>query len=351
MDSSWVTWRDRESELAGLTVAVLFGGAGGEREVSITSGTSMATALEGTQRVGEVHRVEISPSGSWCLGGRDRTALEGVQALPKDTLFLLGLHGGPGEDGRMQAFLEVCGKRYTGSGPMASATCMDKRRAREAVEAVGLSVAKGHLVKREAFRADSNMEIAAILALGPGPWFVKPNCGGSSVAVTRACDRNAIEQGLLKALEIEPDVLVEQAQPGLEVTCGVVGNRGEHLETLPLVEILPKDGRFFDYEEKYAKDGASENCPPKHLAEDAIALIQSRALTAYQAAGCDGYARIDFMVEGAKEPIFLEANTLPGFTPRSLLPLAAAKSGVAFTELCLEVCSRALARFERSPIR
>ena len=351
MESSWVTWPGRADELSALTVAVLYGGSGGEREVSLKSGRAVLDALGGDPRLGGVHPIEVAADGRWNLDGVVLSAANAVQTLPDDTLLFLGLHGSPGEDGRMQAFLELCGHRYTGSGPMASATCMDKRRAREAVAARAVRVAPGHLVRQEAFQEDCEGELAAVQGLGDGPWFVKPNCGGSSVGVTCAADREALRSGLLRALEVEPDALVEVAQPGIEVTCGVVGNRGEAPVLLPVVEILPKEGRFFDYAEKYDEDGAREVCPPENLSPEAAARVQARALAAYRATGCEGYARIDFIADGEAEPVFLEVNTLPGFTPRSILPQAAAATGVSFADLCLELCARALTRFERSPLR
>lgn len=349
--TSWVTWPARSEALARQPVVVLFGGTSGERDVSLSSGQAVLAALEGDDRVGRLHAVEIAEDGRWGVDGVQISAPNAVQALPEDALYLLALHGSPGEDGRMQAFLELCGRRYTGAGPMASATCMDKRRAREAVAAAQVRVSPACLVSRERFADDPAADLAALSALGPGPWFVKPNCGGSSVGVTRAGDEAELRRGLESALEVEPDALVELGQEGIEVTCGVVGNRGERPVLLPVVEILPRDGRFFDYAEKYEADGALELCPPKHLSPQAAARVQARALSAYRATGCEGYARIDFIVDREAEPVFLEANTLPGFTPRSILPRAAEVAGVGFAELCLELCARALARFERSPLR
>jgi len=228
---------------------------------------------------------------------------------------------------------------------------MDKRRARQAVEAVGLVVAAGRFVSREEWAQRPDGVLTALHALGAGPWFVKPNVGGSSVNLVR------IEQGHELAGAVEgvlaggEDVLVEAGQEGLEVTAGIVGNRGQEPVLLPIIEILPGESAFFDYREKYSEDGAREVCPPQQLSQPSAARIQERALSAYRALGCEGYARIDFIVPGAGvtgdvEPVFLEANTLPGFTARSLLPLAAAATGVDFRGLCLELCVRALQRFD-----
>lgn len=331
-------------------MVVLHGGPGGEREVSLESGRAVLAALGGEAPPGRVLGVEVTEDGRWVVGEETLPAHRAVDALPHGALVLLALHGSPGEDGRMQSFLELCGLRYTGAGPLASATCMDKRRAREAAAEAGVRVAAGLLVTREAWSEDPEPVVDAACALGPGPWFVKPNCGGSSVGVYRADAPEALGASLAAALEFEDDVLVEQAQEGLELTCGIVGNRDQEAVLLPVVEILPRGNRFFDYGQKYDEDGARELCPPEHLSAEAAERVQDRALAVYRATGCEGYARVDFVARDGEEPVFLEVNTLPGFTPRSILPRAAAATGVSFRELCLELCARALNRFERSPL-
>jgi D-alanine-D-alanine ligase len=354
-DASWLSWPRRVKQLADTPVVVLFGGRSGEREVSLESGRAMAAALAEDQPPASVSPVELNAQGLWIVDGVEREAREALEHLPPEALFVLGLHGSPGEDGRMQAFLELCGRRYTGAGPMASATCMDKRRARQAVVDAGVAVAPGLLVSREDWAARSEAALEHALSLGPGPWFIKPNCGGSSLGVARAKSGAELRAGLETALELELDALVEQGQAGLEVTCAVIGNRFEVPVLLPVVEIVPAQGRFFTYDEKYDPQGATEFCPPEHLTPAAAERVQERALAAYRATGCEGYARVDFIVPeqalgGEGEPVFLELNTLPGFTPRSILPLAAAVTGADFRDLCLELCARALARFERNPL-
>lgn len=347
VEGTWTTWESSLEELSGLEVVVLYGGIGGEREVSLTSGGAVLAALADAP-LGRVIGVEIQADGSWLFGGRSLPAPEAVAALPADALYFLGLHGSPGEDGRMQAFLELCGKRYTGSGPIASGVGMDKRRSREAAAAVGTRVAPGVLVSREEFASEPDRAVNGILALGDGPFFCKPNCGGSSVGVTRAQTESELRAGIARALEEEPDVLVELGQAGVEVTAGFIGNRGEELTALPLVEIQPRSGSFFDYEEKYDAQGAVELCPPESLDSATCERVQERAAACYRALGIEGYARIDWLVEPGGEPVFLEANTLPGFTPRSILPRAAAETGVSFEALCLELITRALKRTPRS---
>jgi len=354
-DASWTTWRARRAELARTAVVVLYGGESSEREVSCRSGRALARALaEADPRDGapvpeRVIEVEIDAEGRWNVDGLPRSAPEALLALPGEALFVLGLHGGAGEDGRLQGFLEVARRRYTGSGPAASALCMDKRRTREAAAAAGVRVAPGRLVGRD---APIPRATPALVDLGGPPWFVKPNRGGSSVGVSRVPAAGELGAAIEAVHAGGDDALVEVGQDGLEVTCGVIGEAPGELVLLPVVEIVPKEGRFFDYQEKYSADGAGEHCPPRALCAASAERVQERAAAVYRAAGCAGYARIDFIVPpegvgGEAEPVLLEVNTLPGFTARSILPQAAAATGVSFRELCLELCARALERFER----
>ncbi len=345
-DPSWLTWPEHEEALARTPVVLLLGGTSEEREVSLWSGTAMAEALASATPPQAVHRVEVTSEGNWIVDGEGLSPPVAIERLPRAALFVLGLHGSGGEDGRMQAFLELSGRRYTGAGPAASTLCMDKHLARLAAEAAGMPVSPAHLVRRSAWSEDAERELSAVLALGGGPWFVKPSRGGSSVGVSCADDAAALRTGIDAALEVGDQVLVEMAIEGLEVTVGVLGNEGQEPVLLPVTEILPKSGQFFDFDQKYTAGGATEICPPEHLSPQVAGEVQDRALEVYRATGCEGYARIDFIVGDGREAIFLEANTLPGFTARSILPLAAAATGVDFRGLCLELCARALARFE-----
>lgn len=354
--ADWTTWGERSGELARTQVVVLGGGSSAEREVSLTSSRAIAEALGrpgGEQRAlpASVCEVEVDPAGRWCVEGVALSPERALERLPADALYFLGLHGGAGEDGRVQAFLEVAGRRYTGAGPAASQLCMDKRRARQAVEAVRVVVAPGRFISREEWAERPDEVLADLHGLGLAPWFVKPNGGGSSVDLVRVAGERDLPGAVEGVLARGDDVLVEAGQDGLEVTAGIVGNRGQEPVLLPIVEILPRQAAFFDYREKYSSAGAREVCPPEQLAPASAERVQDRALCAYRALGCEGYARLDFIVppagvSGDAEPVFLEANTLPGFTARSLLPQAAAATGVDFRGLCLELCARALARFE-----
>jgi D-alanine-D-alanine ligase len=325
------------------TVAVLLGGRSPEREVSLRSGAAVLRALAG----GSVERLlslEIEPDGRWKFEGRSLPALEALGAVPRGTLFFLALHGGEGEDGSIQGLLATQGFLHTGSGVGASALCMDKQHTRAVLAAEGLRVARGRLVRPHEWRAARARILAEIGEFGAGGCVVKPNRGGSSVDTFVVDDARQLEARITRVLATGDLALVEERIVGIEATCAVLGNARGELRALPPVEIVPKQGRFFDYEEKYSAEGAAEFCPARSLSAAVCAELSELALRAHRAAGCDGYSRTDFFVPAEGAPVVLEINTLPGLTDRSLLPLSAAVQGYTFPELCLELLALALER-------
>lgn len=329
--------------LRASTVAVLLGGRSSEREVSLRSGNAVLRALSG----GSVERVlalEIEPDGRWKFEGRSLSALEALAAVPRSTLFFLALHGGEGEDGSIQGLLATQGFLHTGSGVGASALCMDKQHTRAVLSAEGLRIARGLLVRPPEWRNARARVLAGIAAFGSNGCVVKPNRGGSSVDTFVVEDLRTLEPRIARVLETGDLALVEERIQGVEATCAVLGNAGGELRALTPVEIVPKPGRFFDYEEKYAAQGAQEFCPPRSIPGPRVRELEDLALRAHRAAGCDGYSRTDFFVPPEGAPVLLEINTLPGLTDRSLLPLAAAQQGIPFEELCLQILALALER-------
>ncbi|MBK7641836.1 MAG: D-alanine--D-alanine ligase [Planctomycetes bacterium] len=324
-------------------VAVLLGGRSSEREVSLKSGAAVLRALEGGPLASLV-ALEIEPDGRWQRAGRSLRALEVLAELPRETLFFLALHGGEGEDGSVQGLLETQGFRHTGAGVGASALCMDKQHTRAVLAAAGLRVARGRLVHPLEWRTERARVLAELEALAVRGCVVKPNRGGSSVDTFVLEDAAGIQARVERVLQTGDLALVEERLDGVEATCGVLGNARDELRALPPVEIVPKPGRFFDYEEKYSAAGAAEFCPPRSLGEERTSELRDLARRAHRAAGCDGYSRTDFFVPAEGQPVVLEINTLPGLTDRSLLPLSAAVEGFGFPELCLEILALALER-------
>lgn len=332
------------AELSECRVAVLFGGTSGERDVSIDTGREVCRALDEARRAGygprDVLGVEWEVDGSWSWKGTrvgDRAAaLEGLRDVD---LFFLGLHGGDGENGVIQAALEAAGFCYTGSRAEASRLAMDKALTRERVAAAGVRVARAVCLTAEDWaRGARTEELRALYATG---MIVKPRRGGSSIDTRVAESASELAEAVEAIFAGGEEALVEERLRGVEVTCGVLGNQGEDLRALVPVEIRPHDGRFFDYEEKYSEAGALELCPPESLDANQDAALRDAARVAHAVLGCDGYSRSDFFFTDAGL-VFLETNTLPGFTARSLMPQEAAADGMSFPELCCWISSAAL---------
>lgn len=328
-----------------LNVAVLYGGTSSEREVCLVSGRAMLAALEGAgeSSPSSVTGVEITPDGQWTVGGEPMAPTQAINALPADTVFMIGLHGGEGEGGPIQGFLQLAGRAHTGTGVAASALCLDKIRSRQVFAQSGLRIAPGLEIWPQQMGADVGAQVERILALGPGPWFLKPSLGGSSVSMGHARNKDELRAYLasLPDLLLGEGILVEQAVPGVEVTVGMLAGSEGPATCLPVVEIQPRPGRWFDYEEKYSDGGAVEFCPPKNVSQADQLQVQEAARIAWDAVGLSGYARLDFILPEQGPPVLLEANTLPGFTPRSLFPMAAKVDGLSFESLCVELCLRA----------
>jgi D-alanine-D-alanine ligase len=324
------------------------GGRSSEREVSMSSGRMVLEALtrpadaDDHRGPARVIGVELLPDGRWRVGRQRLLPGEAVVALADVDVFFCALHGGEGENGALQGLLTCSDLPFTGSGVIASAVSMDKVFARELVRAQGVRVAPAVVLSRQTWAQERHS--AELRALVDGGCVVKPRRGGSSVGCSLASSPADLELALARAFEEGPDALVEAFVRGVEATGGVVQSPEGALLALPVVEIQPR-GAFFDYHEKYAEDGAIELCPPATLDEHAQERVRAQALAAHRALLCGGYSRTDFIVpEDGGDPVFLETNTLPGLTPRSLLPKSAAAAGIDYRTLCLWIAAHGLAR-------
>ena len=327
------------------SVLVLSGGDSAERAVSLRTGEAVTQALLGAAHgdawSAVVETAVMEEDGSWTWRGESWSELSALQALDSGTIVFLALHGGRGEDGRIQSVLESAGLRYTGSGPAASSLCMDKRATRVVLSDEGLLVPPGRLISRMPGDADGLARLEqALVALSGGEegWFVKPNRGGSSDGVHHVQSKADLMPAVSRVLESCGRALVEGAVPGVELSVGVLGVEGVDLRALPPVEIRPMNSGWFDATQKYDEvSGAEEICPPESVSPDTVERLRGAALRAHAAAGCRGYSRTDFIVTPQAEIVALEVNTLPGLTKRSLLPLEASCSGMDFESLCLEI--------------
>ena len=283
-------------------IVVLKGGLSAEREVSLRSGAAAAEALrEAGYEVSEV------------------TVDDARFVVPDGTeMVFLALHGTFGEDGQIQEILEERGIPYTGANADVSRIAFNKEKTKEKFRQHGVPTPEGQLVRK--------IEEVTL----PLPLFIKPNAQGSSVGTHPATSREALVAALSDALKFDSSALVEQFIQGRELTVGVLGD-----QVLPIVEIHPLDG-FYDYTNKYTK-GRTEYFCPARLPEEITRQIQKHALAAHRSVGNPVYSRIDFLLEKDINPYCLEINTIPGMTATSLLPKAAAATGITFSELCRRI--------------
>lgn len=339
-----------------IRVVVLMGGKSPEYEVSIISGTNVTLNLDSKKY--EVLPVVISKDGAkWRLTSREslltisdplklrgtrkeiilsrEKRIDGANSFSdrKIDVVFVAMHGPYGEDGTIQGMLELTGIPYTGSGVGASAVGMDKIMFRKIMKAEGIRIPKYVVTKR----GEGVKNI--IKTLGKPPYFVKPVDQGSSVGSSIVRKGADLAKALRLAYKFGKLALVDQYLVGTEVTCAVIGN--DDPIALPVIEIVPLKGEFFDYESKYSESGAEEIVPAK-ISKALARKIQDLSIKIYKAIGCRGFARIDFILKNNRVPVVLEINTIPGLTPMSLLPKAAKAAGISYAELINRIIEFAL---------
>jgi D-alanine-D-alanine ligase len=246
-----------------------------------------------------------------------------LEALSETDVVMLALHGGRGEDGTLQALLDLTGVPYTGSGHLASALAMDKDLSKRLFRGVGVPTADWMMVRGED-RGPSAEEVERELGF---PVIVKPSKQGSTVGLTMVKEGSQLRGAIDLAKEHDDEVMIEGYIAGRELTVGILGD-----EALPVGEIIPVH-EIYDYECKYTP-GMAREIFPADLSADETATIQELALRAFRVLKLRGYARIDFRMSADGVFYCLEANTLPGMTELSLIPQAAAAAGISFEELC-----------------
>ena len=297
-------------------IAVLLGGTSAEREVSLNSGAAVLAGL----REGGIDAYPVDPKEV------DVTQLKsmGLQKV------FIALHGRGGEDGTLQGMLELMGLPYTGSGVMASALSMDKLRSKLLWQGAGLPVAPWVALTRAEFEKGlSDKQLAEISALGL-PVIVKPSREGSSVGMSKVVAENALQDALRLAFQHDEEVLIEKWLSGPEFTVAILGE-----EILPSIRIQPS-GTFYDYEAKYLSDETQYFCPTG-LEASQEANLQALVLKAWTTLGCKGWGRIDVMLDSDGQFYLLEANTSPGMTSHSLVPMAARQAGMSFSQLVVRI--------------
>jgi len=330
-----------------LRIAVLMGGTSAERDVSLASGIRITEALRkcghevvavdtvsGLLTAADEQRllaggvVKTVPPDTKALV-RMNAAMQGtLRTLPNADVLFLALHGGQGEDGTLQALLDLTGVPYTGSGHLASALAMDKDLSKHLFRAAGVPTADWLMAPATAEQVEATLGF---------PVIVKPSKQGSTVGLSIVRTRGELQPAVDEAFVHDDEVMIEQFIAGRELTVGVLGD-----ETLPVGEIIAKH-EIYDYECKYTPGMAVEEFPAR-LTDDETKTVQSLARKAFVALKLRGYARIDFRMSPDGTFYCLEANTLPGMTQTSLIPQAAAAAGISFPELCDRIVQLALDR-------
>ena len=306
-----------------IRLALIAGGVSGEREVSLNGAKGVEKALDPEKYA----VVRYDPATDLARIAADAPDI--------DVAFIL-LHGMHGEDGTMQGFLELLGIPYQGAGVLGSALAMDKNLAKTMYKLHGLPVANWEMASR-----DDIADPGRLLATVRLPLVIKPVRQGSSIGMSVVREADGLSAALELAFAHDREVMVEEFISGREITVGVIGN--DELDALPLVEIIPDEKyEFFDYEAKYMPGATREVCPAE-VSEEIRTKAQAYGVTAHRALQLRGYSRTDMIVSGS-DIYILETNTIPGMTPTSLLPQAAAKFGLSFPALLDRLIELAMER-------
>ena len=337
-----------------VRVAIICGGKSSEHEISCISANGILNAID--RSTFEPVLIGITKSGKWLLLPEDTSFIIQNGALPTvpesgleisitsqglfsggknlaiDVVFPI-LHGPYGEDGTIQGLFEMIGLRYVGSGVLASAVSMDKSYSKPIFAAAGLKVAPGTVVTSSNFELPSNLKY---------PLFVKPARSGSSRGTTKVKQDSELKAAVESALAFDTKVIIEQAVVGKELECAVLQSEGKTIVSPVGQIVISSNYEFYDFQAKYLDDSMQLVFPelPAGIEEK----IQAAALTAFNAAGCEGLARVDFFYSDSGEVVINEINTMPGFTPLSVYPKLIEKSGINYQQLITNLIKSAQTR-------
>jgi D-alanine-D-alanine ligase len=312
-----------------MRVAVLAGGRSLERQVSLRSGARVEDALSSLGH----DVVQVDPGGD---------LVRRLKEERPDASFV-ALHGPGGEDGTVQELLEILGIPYTGPGVAACVRCMDKVVAKHEIRQAGVATPDWVAFNATAFRelgaADALEDIEAQLGF---PLVVKPAAQGSALGVKFAPSRDDVPEALVAAFSYDDRVLFERYVNGRELAVGVLDT-----EPLPIVEAIPKQEDFFNFEARYEIGRTTYVCPAE-LSGEETGAVQDAARRTYETLGCSGFARVDLILGEDGVPQVLEVNAIPGLTDTSLFPQAAEAAGLSFEDLVARILELALARSRES---
>ncbi|MEE1197132.1 MAG: D-alanine--D-alanine ligase [Lachnospiraceae bacterium] len=344
-----------------MNIVVLAGGISTERDVSIVSGIGVCKALRakshrailvdvyfGKENVNlseafpEVYDVDaeaeyirsFNDQVDALRGKKDFFGANVIELCKSADMVFLALHGEDGENGKVQATFDLFHIKYTGTDYLSSAICMDKGLTKVILNAAQVPTPRGITLKKNKHKKELSAYTMKF------PVVVKPCCGGSSIGVSIVDNQKDYEKALEAAFSYEDEIVVEDYIHGREFSVGVINGKA-----LPVIEIAPLEG-FYNYENKYKAGSTIETCPA-NLPEDITRKMQEYAQKGFKALGMDSYGRLDFLMNENEDLYCLEANSLPGMTPTSLLPQEAAALGMDFPTLCEELIRVSLDKYKK----
>ena len=293
-----------------MKISIIYGGASTEHKISIQTGLAIAEAIKG------IHNLEMI--------NIDKEIYQTPHNLLDADLVINALHGGDGENGTIQAYLDLHNIAYTGSGSKASKIAMDKNISKLIAQSIRIPTPNWVIIKKNPFAGIKLQDYK--FPKFTHPYIVKPSNEGSTYGISIVNDESELSEALGRAAEYSNEIIIEEYIPGRELTVGILGNK-----PLPIIEIKPSHD-LFDFECKYIED-MSEYMVPANLSDSLVRKLSEDALKIYNTIGCRHYARADFRLDEKGKYYFLEINTLPGMTSTSLLPKAAKAAGLEFTDL------------------
>ena len=325
-----------------LKIALLAGGDSSEREIALQSAAQIEAALDRSKydiTLIDLHRRDwhyTAPDGrEWQVDKNDFSLTVDGERKEFDYALII-IHGTPGEDGRLQGYLDMMGIPYSSCPMTSSVITFDKATTKRTLAGHGINLARERFLRRgEKYDAPA---IAAELGL---PLFVKPNASGSSFGVTKVRTAEELPAAIAKALTESDEVLIEECISGREMGCGVMISGGKEY-VFPITEIVSKK-EFFDYEAKYTA-GFSDEITPADIAPEVKAELNRMTLEAYRTCCCRGVVRVDFIVTPEGKPYFIELNSIPGMSPGSIVPKQVKAMGMTMGELydiiIVDTCTR-----------
>lgn len=328
-----------------LKIALLAGGNSSEREIALNSAAQISAALDKQKydvKVIDLHHrdwVYTAPDGRRYDVDKNDFSLTVEGERTQFEYALIIIHGTPGEDGKLQGYLDMMGIPYSSCSQVSSTITFDKISTKRAVAGRGINLAREILLGR-----GDKIDAEAIVAQLGLPLFIKPNASGSSFGVTRVTSADEIGKAVELAFSESDEVLIEECITGREFGCGVIiTNEKEYL--FPITEIISKRA-FFDYEAKYT-EGLSDEITPADIDEQIVARLNRMTAEAYRACRCSGVVRIDFIVTPEGTPYMIEINSIPGMSSGSIVPKQARAMGMSLGELYDIVIEDSLKRFRR----